>query len=84
MKSIIDEIYYGNISMELINVPERKNVDSTAYDAYLDSLSKEQGKAFSKAVDYLLELNSLTCAATFRYGFKIGLQLGMEIGTEED
>ncbi len=84
MKSIIDEIYYGNISMELINVPERKSVDSTAYDAYLDSLSKEQGEAFSKAVDYLLELNSLTNAATFRYAFKVGILLGMEISMEED
>lgn len=84
MKSIIDEIYYGNISMEMIEVPERKSVDSTAYDEYINSLSKEQGEAFSKAIDYLLEINSLTCAATFRYGFKVGFLLGMEISKKEE
>ncbi len=84
MKSIIDEIYYGNISPELIRIPERKNVDSTAYDEFVKSLSKEQNEGFVKALNYLLELDSLTNAATFRYAFKVGILLGMEINTEED
>ncbi len=83
MKSIIDELYYGNISSEVIRVPKIKSVDSTAYDEYIKSLSKEQNEAFNKAVDYLLELDSQSNVAIFRYAFKIGVQLGMEIGTEE-
>ncbi len=84
MKSIIDEIYYGNISSELIRVPKIKSIDSTAYDEFIKSLSKEQKEAFNKAVDYLLELDSLSNLTIFKYAFKIGLRLGMEISTEED
>ncbi len=84
MKSIIDEIYYGNISSELIRVPKIKSIDSTAYDDYIKSLSKEQNEEFVKAVNYLLELDALTNVATFRYAFKVGILLGMEISTEED
>ncbi len=85
MKSIIDEIYYGNLYPQEIPIPEKRDVDRTAFDEYINSLDEKQGEAFSKAVDYLLETNSLTNAAMFKYGFKLGLLLGLEVtDLEED
>ena len=85
MKSIIEELWYGNIvpmeritpetaeQKELVGLVERNR------EKLLDSLTEEQKIIFEKYEDVVWELCSLYERQTFEYGFKLAARIVVEV-----
>lgn len=84
MKSIIEEMYYGNITpsecsfrrtgeyahiLQLITRNEKK---------LTETLTEAQKKTFEKFKDNTSEISSMTEVTAFTLGFKLGLRLTAE------
>ena len=84
MKSIIGELWYGNIvpqedgrtntkeMKELLNCIIRHNDDLEK------TFTNEQKEIFQKLHDCWVEYTSLAEAAIFEYAFKLGMQIAIE------
>ena len=84
MESIIEELYYGNIS------PAERSFRRTGECAHIlqlvtrneekltETLSEAQKETFEKFKDGTSELSSMTEVTAFTIGFKQGLQLTAE------
>ena len=85
MKSIIEELWYGNIDPHndrLINTPEMKQlIEYIAHhhEDLLKTLSDEQKEIFEKLDDCQREYASFAEEAIFTYAFKLGARLIAEI-----
>ena len=88
MKSIINELWHGNIVPQedsRNNTKEMKELISyiARHDEDLDKLLTEEQKAiFEKYQDCWNEYVSLAEAAIFEYAFKLGMSLAIETLTE--
>ena len=88
MKSIINEIWSGNIIPQesgQTNTKEMKELLSYMARHHEDlekSFSDEQKEVFEKFYDCWGEYTSLAEAAIFEYGFKLGMQIAIETLTE--
>ena len=85
MKSIINELWHGNIVPQedsRNNTKEMKELISyiARHDEDLEKLITEEQKAiFEKYQDCWNEYVSLAEAAIFEYAFKLGMQIAIEI-----
>ena len=88
MKSIINELWHGNIVPQedsRTNTKEMKELISyiARHDEALEKLLTEEQKAiFEKYQDCWNEYISLAEAAIFEYAFKLGMQIAIETLTE--
>ena len=84
MKSIINELWHGNIIPQedsRINAKERKELLGCMARHHEDlekSFSDEQKETFEKFHDCWSEYMSLAEAAIFEYAFKLGMQIAIE------
>ena len=84
MKSIINELWHGNICPQTDcrnNSPEMKELMeymARHHDDLLKTMTDEQKKIFEKFDDCWSEYMSLAEAAIFEYAFKIGMQIAIE------
>lgn len=84
MRSIIEELYYGNISptdrdiirggtySHILNLVTRNE------DELMQTLTQAQQVTFEKFKDGTSELSSMTEVTAFTIGFKLGLRLTAE------
>ena len=85
MRSIIEELYYGNIT------PAERSFRRTGEYAHIlqlvarneekltDTLTEAQKETFEKFKDGTSELGSMTEVTAFTIGFKLGLWLTAEV-----
>lgn len=84
MRSIIEELYYGNISPT-----DRDIIRGGAYshllhlvirneDDLMQTLTQAQKEIFEKFKDSTLEISSITEVTAFTLGLKLGLRLTAE------
>lgn len=86
MPSIIDELYFGNISpleryeAESPEILRLRRQSGKVYQAFRDMLKKEPERlaAFDSLMDQEGERSGLQEQEMFRLGFSLGMQLGME------
>ena len=89
MKSIINELWHGNIIPQedsRNNTKEMKELLSYMSRHHEDlekSFTDEQKEIFEKFHDCWSEYMSLGEAAIFEYAFKLGMQIAIETLTEE-
>ena len=90
MKSIINELWHGNIIPQedsRTNSKEMKELMeymARHHDDLLKTMSDEQKEIFEKFDDCWSEYVSLAEAAIFEYAFKLGARLTLESLTEDN
>ena len=90
MKSIINELWHGNIIPQedsRNNSPEKKELMeymARHHDDLLKTMSDEQKEVFEKFDDCWSEYMSLAEAAIFEYAFRLGARLALEINMDEE
>ena len=88
MKSIINELWHGNVCPQTDsrnNSPKMKELMeymARHHDDLLKTMTDEQKKTFEKFHDCWSEYMSLAEAAIFEYAFKLGMQIAIETLTE--
>ena len=88
MKSILEELWYGNICPETDNrttTPEMKQLMeymARHHETLLATLNDEQKETFEKFDGCWSEYSSLAEKSIFIYAFKLGVQLAIEVLTE--
>ncbi len=88
MKSIINELWHGNIVPQedsRNNSPKMKELMeymARHHDDLLKTMTDEQKEIFEKFHDCWSEYMSLAEAAIFEYAFKLGMQIAIEALTE--
>ena len=84
MHSILEELFYGNISPEVQFVKKGSAEDkimraiSHNEDKLLERLNEEEKELLQTYASAQMELNSLTAVKSQIYGFKLGLLLTAE------
>ena len=79
MKSIIEELYYGNIDAKDIALPEKKRKkELDLYDKLKATLSKESDELFEK----FIELTDDNYDELMRMIYKRGVSTGIMIASE--
>ena len=79
MKSIIEELYYGNIDAKDIALPEKKRKKELAlYDKLKATLSKESDELFEK----FIELTDNNYDELMRMIYKRGVSTGIMLASE--
>lgn len=88
MKSIIEELYYGNIEPTELNNGEisvklkRKLKELTKSEsAFSDTLTDKQKEELLRCLEHYNEFSSLSCADSFVTGFKLGARFACEMFT---
>ena len=85
MKSILEELWFGNICPETdkrTNSPEMKQLMGTMakyHDELMSTLTDEQKKTFEKFDDCWGEYLALGEKSVFVYAFKLGAMLAVEV-----
>ena len=88
MKSIINELWHGNVCPQTDsrnNSPEMKQLMeymTQHHDDLRKTMTDEQKEIFEKFDDCWSEYMSLAEAAIFTYAFKLGMQIAIETLTE--
>lgn len=84
MKSIIEEIYYGNVSeadksyKNLKNTKEFINMNNN-YNKLVDMLNSDQQDVFDKFCEYDAIFYDLINVRTYKNGVKLGMCLMLEL-----
>ena len=90
MRSIIKELWYGNICPQTDsrnNSPEMKeHMEYMArhHDELLKTMTDEQKETFEKFHDCWSEYMSLAEVAIFEYAFRLGARLTMEVQMDNE
>ena len=85
MKSILEELWYGNICPEIYScttTPEMKQLMeymARHHETLLATLNDEQKETFEKFDDCWSEYASLAEKSIFVYAFKFGMRLAIEV-----
>ena len=83
MKSIIEELYFGNIKGCEISVPKAdRDKEVTVYDELKATLTPEQSAMLENFITLMSDNSDFILMKAFRRAFAIGVLLGIEI-TEE-
>ena len=88
MKSILEELWYGNICPETdsrTNTPEMNQLMkymARHHDNLMATMTDEQKEIFERFDDCWGEYVSLAEKSIFIYAFKLGMQLAIEVLTE--
>lgn len=89
MKSILEEIYYGNLRPEENIVPKNPeyrsiNKEITAnIEKFQKKLSEDDFKQFEELLDMIDNINSTNSCEAFVKGFKIGMLVTNEVFQQE-
>lgn len=89
MKSIIKELWYGNISGEMMNgeaIAQEKELMEYIVrhrSSLLETLSDEQKEIFEKLDVCYAELNDTREGEIFSYAFSVGARLAIEVSKFE-
>ena len=84
MRSIIEELYYDNISptdrdvVKGCEYAHLLNLVTQNEDALTQTLTQAQQEPFEKFKDCTAELNDVNEVTAFTIGFKLGLRLAVE------
>ena len=84
MRSIIEELYYGNISptdRDIIrggSYSHILNLVTRNEDELVQTLTQAQQETFEKFKDCASELNDANEMTSFTLGFKLGMRLALE------
>ena len=88
MRSIIEELYYGNLEpMELNNNESGRRLKrklselSESETEFAKALSEKEKEILSKYMEQCNEFTSLSCADSFVTGFKLGARFACEMFT---
>ena len=85
MKSILEELWYGNICPETdsrTTTPEMKQLMeymARHHDNLIETMTDEQKDIFERFDDCWGEYASLAEKSIFIYAFKLGMQLAIEV-----
>ena len=79
MKSIIEQIYYGNISEFDRKTVVKGDAELQAYEAIYSRLNAEEKALFDKFEEILSMNYGEELRATFERGFKMGARIAIEI-----
>ena len=85
MKSILEELWYGNICPETdsrTTTPEMKQLMeymARHHDNLMETMTDEQKDIFARFDDCWGEYASLAEKSIFIYAFKLGMQLAIEV-----
>ena len=85
MKSILEELWYGNICPETdsrTTTPEMKQLMeymARHHDSLMETMTDEQKDIFERFDDCWSEYASLAEKSIFIYAFKLGMQLAIEV-----
>ena len=85
MKSILEELWYGNICPETdsrTTTPEMKQLMeymARHHDNLMETMTDEQKDIFERFDDCWGEYASLAEKSIFIYAFKLGIQLAIEV-----
>lgn len=88
MKSVIRELWYGNICPQEDGIFDKVELKElmgyiARHQADLEAtLTDKQKEVFDKLMDNRNEYDSLAEAAVFEYGFKLGAKIMLEMLTE--
>lgn len=83
MKSMIEQMYYGNISEFDRKTVVKGDAELRAYDAIYGSLNAQQKALFDEFVEILTMNFGEEQRATFERGFKMGARIAIEIAAFE-
>ena len=89
MRSILDELFYGNIcgtedSWSCTDeVKELSGFIADHHDSLRKALTDEQRELFDKLNDCQTELEDIAERALFAYAFKLGMRIAFEVFCEE-
>ena len=79
MKSIIQELYYGNVYAKDIVLPEKKRKKELAlYDKLKTSLSKENDELFEKFIELIDDHYDELMLMIYKRGVSTGIMLASE------
>ena len=90
MKSILEELWYGNICPETdkqSNSGEMKQLMkymARHHDSLMETMTDEQKDVFERFDDCWGEYASLAEKSIFVYAFKLGMRLAIEILTSDE
>ena len=85
MKSILEELYYGNVCPQTDSViPDEKTEQLKGFIAYhhtnlSSTLTDKQKEIFDKFNDCVSELTDINDRETFEYAFKLGARIAIEV-----
>lgn len=83
MKSIIEELYYGNIDAKDIALPKRKRKKELAlYDKLKATLSKESDELFEKFIELTDDNYDELMRMIYKRGVSTGIMLAAEAFVE--
>lgn len=84
MKSILDELWYGNIDPQVDATRDNKEVKDLLSlamqnrEKLCEKLNDKEKETLEKYDDCIIEMNSLIEKETFRYGVSLGMRLSAE------
>lgn len=91
MRSVLDELFYGNICASedswscTKEVKELSGYIADHHDNLRKSLTDERREILDKLNDCQTELEDIAERAMFSYGFKLGMKIAIEVmGTGSD
>ena len=91
MKSIIEELYFGNVGPDVEfrtrsdETKELRNYILAHYENLSSTLSEKQKEDFEKFNDCTAELTCLNERDIFTYAFRLGARIAIEVlGHDED
>lgn len=91
MKTILEELYDGNIYPDELIVPKDPEYPplrekmSGVLEMWKKKLSEEDYSQFESLLDLRSEMSSMEASASFVYGFKLGALIMLEVlGGKED
>ncbi|MBO5702612.1 MAG: hypothetical protein J6S71_09245 [Clostridia bacterium] len=85
MKSILEELFYGNVCPHIdCRSTDKETVELMGYvadhhDALLDGLSDKQRETLEKFDDCYSELTGINERDIFIYAFKLGMRIAIEV-----
>ena len=85
MKSILEELWYGNISPDIMlgkmSDEERELIEyiGSHHDKLNSSLTDKQREVFEKYKDCQEEYSSYSDKQIFKYGFVLGVRIMLEV-----
>ena len=85
MKSIIEELYFGNVCLEAAygnqddKARKLRNYILTHYEDLSSTLTEKQKETFEKFNDCTAELNCMTERDIFKYAFRLGARIAIEV-----
>ena len=81
MRSILEELFYGNIYCRSSNAQTKELMGYIAdhHDSLAQSLDEQQKETLEKFNDCLSELNEINEREIFIYAFRLGMRIAIDV-----